>query len=81
MSSDTSEQARINLGRIATREGRYDEAEQHFGQVLRESSDNDAALLGQAIVMLKQHRYDEATRIGLQLVPHEGLALLTFPRC
>lgn len=61
---EDSEEPLINLGRIAIREGRFDQAEQHFGLVLRTSTENYSALVGLAMVHLHECRYEEAARFA-----------------
>ena len=61
---EDSEEALINLGRIAFRKGRCAEAEHHFGRVLRTSTENYSALVGLTMVHLHESRYEEAARFA-----------------
>lgn len=63
-----SEDALINLGRLAIREARYEEAERHFDLVLRTSLENYAALVGLAMVQLHRNRYAEAAHFAARAV-------------
>lgn len=61
---ECSEEALINLGRIAIHEGRYEQAGQYFDLVLRTSSENYSALLGLATINLQKNCHSEAARFA-----------------
>lgn len=61
---ECSEEALINLGRIAIHEGCYEQAEQYFDLVLRTSSENYSALLGLATINLQKNCHAEAARFA-----------------